>query len=134
MIQAVKRNNARFPEDFVFQLTSDEFENLKSQIVISSLTYGGDRHLPYAFTEHGIAMLSSVLRSDRAVQMNIFIVRAFVKMRQMLANHAELAKKIDEIERKQQEQGDQLSAVYSIIKQLIEEPLETKDEIGFRKA
>ena len=83
--QAVRRNMARFPPDFMFQLTGDEAENLRSQIVISS--WGGRRYLPFVFTEQGVAMLSSVLKSDRAIQVNIAIMRAFVKLREILATH-----------------------------------------------
>jgi hypothetical protein len=96
LVQAVKRNIERFPEDFMFQLTDDEYTNLKSQIVISS--WGGARRAnPYAFTEHGVAMLSSVLRSDRAVLMNIVIIRAFVKMRELLATNKALAQRIEQL-------------------------------------
>jgi hypothetical protein len=96
LVQAVKRNINRFPKDFMFQLSDDEYTNLKSQIVISS--WGGARRAnPYAFTEHGVAMLSSVLRSDRAVQMNIVIIRAFVKMRELLATDKALAQRIEQL-------------------------------------
>jgi hypothetical protein len=128
--QAVKRNLGRFPEDFMFQLTKIEFENLKSQFVTSNR--GGRRYIPYAFTEHGVAMLSSVLKSERAVQMNILIIRAFVKIREMLATHKELAHKIDCLERKQRLHGEQLAAVYSILKRLIEMPAKSQNPIGFR--
>lgn len=131
LVQSVKRNLVRFPEDFTFQLTREEFANLRSQIVISSLGHGGSRYLPYVFTEHGVAMLASVLRSQRAAQMSIFIVRAFIKMREMLATHADLALKIAEIERKQKEHGDQLSAVYSVVKRLMDPPEGPKKKIGF---
>src|SRR4030066_1400189 len=94
LIQAVKRNLDRFPKDFMFQLTSNEFTNLKSQIVISS--WGGlRRSTPYAFTEQGVAMLSSVLHSRRAIQVNIEIMRAFVKLRQMTNSHQELRQKLE---------------------------------------
>src|ERR1041385_1299663 len=97
--QAIKRNRRRFPDDFMFQLDHLEFENLKSQIVTSS--WGGARRaLPYAFTEQGVAMLSSVLRSERAVQVNIAIMRAFVQLREILSNHAELARKLAELEKR----------------------------------
>ena len=86
--QAVRRNMLRFPADFMFQLTSDETENLRSQIVTSS--WGGRRYLPFVFTEQGVAMLSSVLNSDRAIQVNIAIMRAFVKLRELLATHQDL--------------------------------------------
>lgn len=99
LVQAVKRNESRFPEDFMFQLDSEEVKNLKSQIVTSN--WGGARRArPYAFTEQGVAMLSSGLRSDRAVQVNIAIMRAFVQLRSMLATHEELRRKIEEMERK----------------------------------
>jgi len=99
LVQAVKRNIERFPDDFMFQLSDAEFEDLKSQIVISS--WGGIRRAaPYAFTEQGVAMLSSVLRSTRAVQVNIEIMRAFVRLRQMLSSNAELARRLAALERK----------------------------------
>jgi hypothetical protein len=102
LIQAVKRNNERFPSDFAFPLTQEEVAILKSQNVISSSTgWGGARRAPpYAFTEQGVAMLSSVLRSPRAVAVNIEIMRAFVRLRQMMASHADLARKLDSLERK----------------------------------
>jgi hypothetical protein len=101
--QAVSRNRDRFPEDFMFQLAPGEFNDLRSQIVTSS--WGGMRRaLPYAFTEQGIAMLSSVLRSPRAIRVNIEIMRAFVKLRQILASNAELAHKLDELEKKYDKQ------------------------------
>lgn len=131
LLQSVRRNLGRFPEDFAFQLTRGEFSNLRSQIVTSKIGRGGNRYLPYVFTEHGVAMLSAVLKSERAVQMSIFIVRAFIKMREMLATHADLAQKIEEIERKQKEHGDQLSSVYSVVKQLINPPEGPKKKIGF---
>jgi phage regulator Rha-like protein len=131
LVQAVKRNIDRFPEDFMFQLSAAEFNNLKSQIVTSS--WGGlRRSTPYAFAEHGVAMLSSVLNSQRAVQMNIFIIRAFVKLREMLATHKDLARKIEDLERQQKEHGRQLAAVYSIVKRLIEVPAKPKNPIGFK--
>jgi hypothetical protein len=98
LVQAVKRNRERFPTDFMFQLTEEEFENLKSQIVTSS--WGGLRLArPYAFTEQGVAMLSGVLNSKRAVQVNIAIMRAFVRLRRMIASNKELAKRLNELER-----------------------------------
>jgi len=105
LIQAVKRNLDRFPEDFMFQLTQEEGESLRSQIVISNEGRGGRRYLPYAFTEHGVAMLSSVLNSKRAVQMNIVIIRAFVRMRELVASHKDLARKIEQMEAAQKQQA-----------------------------
>ncbi len=129
--EQVQRNKNRFPEDFCFKLTREETENLKSQIATSSLGHGGKRKPSYVFTEHGVAMLSSVLRSDRAVQMNIFIIRAFVKLREVLSLHKDLAAKLDELEKKQNEHGDQLRSVYEVVKQLIAEPVKESGRIGF---
>jgi hypothetical protein len=126
LIQAVKRNENRFPEDFMFQLTAEEWENLKSQFVISS--WGGARTPPYAFTEQGVAMLSSVLNSERAVQVNIGIMRAFVKLRQMLASNAELARKLAAMEKKY---DAQFKVVFDAIRQLMSPPEKPKREIGF---
>jgi phage regulator Rha-like protein len=127
LVQAVKRNIERFPEDFMFQLSDGEFENLKSQFVISS--WGGMRRAkPYAFTEQGVAMLSSVLRSKRAVQVNIEIMRSFVKLREMLAAHKELDRKLTELERKY---DDQFKIVFEAIHQLMAPPDKPKKEIGY---
>ena len=98
---AVRRNRERFPEDFMFQLTRDEFDNLRLQIATSSSRYGGRRYLPYAFTELGVAMLSAVLNSPRAVQMSILIMRAFVQLRELIASHQDLADRIARLEANQ---------------------------------
>jgi ORF6N domain len=103
--EAVKRNRKRFPEDFMLQLTAEEAQSLTSQIAMSKAGRGGRRTLPYAFTEHGVAMISSVLNSDSAVQMNILIIRAFVKLRELLATHKDLARKIEELETTQRHQA-----------------------------
>ena len=125
--QAVARNRERFPEDFMFALTQEEYTNLKSQIVTSS--WGGARRAPpYAFTEQGVAMLSSVLRSERAVQVNIAIMRAFVKLREMMASHRELADKLKLMEKKY---DSQFRAVFDAIRELIEPPDKPKNRIGF---
>ncbi len=127
---AVRRNPDRFPVDFMFQLTKEEFKNLRLQFAASN--WGGRRYPPYAFTEHGVAMLSSVLKSQRAVQMNILIIRAFVKLRELLATHKDLARKIEDLERQQKKYGEQLAAVYSVVKRLIAAPREPKRRpIGF---
>jgi hypothetical protein len=125
--QAVKRNTERFPEDFMFQLSPDEFSNLKSQFVTSS--WGGIRTAPYAFTEQGVAMLSSVLNSERAIQVNIEIMRAFVRLRQMLATNAELSKKLNALEKKY---DIRFKAVFEAIHDLMA-PAESKKKrpIGF---
>jgi hypothetical protein len=124
----VSRNGSRFPEDFLFQLTPQEFENLKCQIGISS-SWGGLRHAPYAFTEQGVAMLSSVLRSPRAVQVNIAIVRAFVKLREILSSHRDLARRLDEMESKYDEQFE---VVFDAIRELMRPPEKPRARIGFR--
>ena len=121
--QAVKRNASRFPSDFVFQLTSEEFGNLKSQIVTSS--WGGVRRaLPYAFTEQGVAMLSSVLNSERAVKVNIAIMRTFVKLR-------ELARKFSELEQRVGKHDEEIAAILEAIRQLMALPEKPRREIGF---
>jgi phage regulator Rha-like protein len=127
MIQAVKRNIERFPDDFMFQLTDQEFINLKSQIVTSS--WGGIRRAkPYAFTEQGVAMLSSILRSKRAVQVNIQIMRAFTKLREMLSTNKDLKKKIEDMEKKYDQQ---FQIVFEAIKQLLETDAKPRKKIGF---
>jgi hypothetical protein len=129
--EAVNRNTARFPQDFMFQLTKAEAAGLRSQFATSNAGRGGRRYLPYAFTEHGVAMLSSVLKSQRAVQMNILIIRAFIMLREMLATHKDLASKIEKIERQQMEHSHQLATIYSVVKQLIPASRKRKRRIGF---
>lgn len=122
LIQAVKRNIERFPRDFMFQLTREETANLKSHSVTSS--WGGARRAtPYAFTEQGVAMLSSVLRSERAVQVNVAIMRTFVRLRQMLSSNATLSKRLDELEKTYDEQ---FAAVFEAIRQLMDGDQEEK--------
>jgi hypothetical protein len=128
LIQAVKRNKARFPPDFMFQLDNQEVARLRSQSVISK-GRGGRRYAPYVFTEQGVAMLSSVLRSDRAALVNIEIIRAFVRLRQMLATNADLARKLTELERKY---DSQFKAVFDAIRELMRPRMEgSKRPIGF---
>lgn len=128
LVQAVKRNIERFPEDFMFQLSKEEFDNLKSQIVTSS--WGGLRRAaPYAFTEQGVAMLSSVLNSVKAVKVNIEIMRAFVKLRQMLASNAELMRKMTELEKKYDKQ---FKVVFEAIYELMKPPEPSRRQIGFK--
>ena len=131
LVQAVKRNIERFPEDFMFQLSQEEYENLKSQIVTSS--WGGARRArPYAFTEQGVAMLSSVLRSERAIQVNIAIMRAFVRLREILSTHKELAYKLAELERKIEKHDEEIKAIFEAIRQLMMAPKKPKRKIGFK--
>ena len=128
---AVRRNLDRFPEDFMFQLTAEEAESLRLQIATSNEGRGGRRYLPYAFTEQGVAMLSSVLNSKRAIQVNIAIMRAFVKLREILATHKDVAHKLEEIERTQKEHGANINAIWKAIQRLIEPPEKPKRTIGF---
>lgn len=126
LMQSVKRNHERFPDDFMFQLSPDEWANLKSQNVTSS--WGGARTAPYAFTEQGVAMLSSVLRSPRAVQVNIEIMRTFVRLRRVLSEHRELAARLDELEGRYDQQ---FKLVFDAIRQLMTAPPTEKNSIGF---
>jgi hypothetical protein len=126
LVQAVKRNIDRFPDDFMFQLSKDEFTNLKSQIVTSS--WGGARKHPLAFSENGIAMLSSILSSDRAVQVNIQVMRTFTELRKFLSTHEDLRRKIEEIEKRYDEQ---FRIVFEAIKRLLEDDSKKVKTIGF---
>ena len=128
--QAVRRNRERFPEDFMFQLTAAEVRELNlSQIVIGSEKHRDPRLRPYAFTEQGVAMLSSVLRSKQAIFVNIEIMRAFVKLRQLLASNTELSRRLDELESKYDKQ---FRVVFDAIRQLMTAPGAGRKEIGFR--
>jgi len=127
--QQVQRNGERFPSDFMFQLTPEEADSLRSQIVTSNRGRGGPRYLPYAFTEQGVAMLSGVLKSRRAVLVNVEIMRTFVKLRQILSSHAELARKLEELEKRY---DSQFRVVFDAIRELMSsEPGETRP-VGFR--
>ncbi|MEK7332993.1 MAG: ORF6N domain-containing protein [Nitrospirota bacterium] len=126
--EQVKRNISRFPADFMFQLTDEEADNLRSQIATSSSAHGGRRYLPFVFTEQGVAMLSSVLNSERAVQVNIAIMRAFVKLRELMATHKDLARKLEEMEKKY---DTQFKVVFDAIRQLMTPPETKKRKIGF---
>ncbi|MGD0335496.1 MAG: ORF6N domain-containing protein [Candidatus Omnitrophota bacterium] len=129
LVQAVKRNSERFPDDFMWQLKAREFTALRSQFVTSKR--GGRRYLPYVFTEQGVAMLSSVLNSTKAIQVNIQIMRAFTYFRRMLLTHKDLKRKIEEMEDKYDKQ---FAAVFEAIKRLLEQPkAEEKRIIGFAK-
>jgi ORF6N domain len=128
--KAVNRNRDRFPSDFMFQLSAEEAEDLIFQIGRSK-GRGGRRHRPYAFTEQGIAMLSSVLNSDRAIRVNIAIMRAFVKLRQMLETNRELARKFSELERRVGKHDQEIAAILEAIRQLMAPPEKPRREIGF---
>ena len=129
LVRNVKRNIDRFPKDFMFQLTKKEDEILRSQIGISKQGRGGRRYAPYVFTEQGVAMLSSVLNSKRAIQVNVEIMRAFVRMRQLLASHKGLMQKILDMEKKYDKQ---FQVVFKALKQLMVEEEKPKLQIGFK--
>ena len=130
LIKAAKRNSSRFPGDFMFRLSAAEMEGLIFQLGISK-PRGGRRHLPYAFTEQGVAILSSVLRSERAVKVNITIMRAFVRLRQVLETNRELAKRFAELESRVGKHDDEIAAIIEAIRQLIAPPAKPRREIGF---
>ncbi len=132
--QALKRNIKRFPDDFAFQLSSEELEVLMSQIVISKKGSGGRRKLPWVFTEHGAIMLASILNSRRAVEMSVRVVRAFVLMREQLAASKELAQKLSELESRVSGHDEAIQNLFEAIRQLIEPPLpEDRKQIGFMR-
>jgi len=134
--KAVQRNIRRFPEDFMFQLTKQEFNNLIFQSGTSN--WGGTRKLPYAFTEQGVAMLSSVLHSDRAIMVNIQIVRVFTRMRQLLETHTEILRKLEQLQKKDVEQDGQILLIFEYLKQLEQAKQQELDQnqrkrIGFKQ-
>ena len=142
LVQAVKRNLARFPQDFMFQLSVEEFAALRSQTVTSNTGRGGRRTAPYAFTEQGVAMLSSVLGSPRAIGVNIEIMRTFVRVRELAATHTELAKRLSELEEKtvllsmehdtfSRNTRNQLKQVFDALRELMTPPAQAKRPIGF---
>ncbi len=133
LIQAVKRNRGRFPPDFLFQLSREELLNLKSQIVTSS--WGGLRRAyPYAFTEQGVAMLSSVLRSKRAIQANVSIMRAFVRIRELSAQNREILQKLNELERRVDQHDANIGALIDAIRESVAPPEEPRQRIGFHSS
>ena len=135
--RAVKRNFARFPEDFMFELTKDEYESLKSEerdnlrCQNGASSWGGVRYLPYAFTEQGVAMLSSVLNSDRAIQVNIAIMRVFVQLRQLISSHKDLLGQLKKIERRVGQHDAEIKAIIELIRRLHTEPQKSRKGIGF---
>jgi hypothetical protein len=129
--EQVKRNAERFPEDFMFRLTADEFKALRSQIATSKIARGGRRYLPFAFSEHGAIMAASVLNSRRAVEMSVFVVRAFVRLREILATHKRLAAKVSELERRLGTQDERVQEVIEAIRELMDAPAKPQRQIGF---
>jgi hypothetical protein len=126
--EQVRRNLNRFPPDFMFQLNEEEIEILRSQFATSKTGRGGRRYFPYAFTEQGVAMLSTVLSSEQAITVNIMIIRAFVKLREMIASNKDLARRLDELEKKYDKQ---FKIVFEAIRQLMTPPETSKRKIGF---
>lgn len=131
--EQVRRNLKRFPEDFMFQLSKEEAEILRSQFVTSRFSHGGRRSPPYAFTEHGVAMLSSVLNSERAIEVNITIVRAFIRLRQLLESNEELNRKFVAVIRKLSTHDKYFQVVFSELKKLTEQPALPRKQIGFKR-
>jgi hypothetical protein len=132
--QAAKRNLSRFPDDFMFLLSAEEAGSLRSQTVISKSGRGGRRYFPYAFTEQGVAMLSTVLNSERAIEVNIAIMRAFVRLREIMSTHKDLARKLFDLERKLGEHDEKFAIVFEAIRQLMAPPAAPpKRRIGFRQ-
>lgn len=129
--QAVRRNIKRFPKDFMFQLTKEEFIDWKSQTVMSKADKKGLRYFPYAFTEQGVAMLSSVLKSERAIEVNILIMRAFVKLREIISTHKKVEEKLKGIESKLEEHDDKIVQIIQVINELIVPPAPVRKKIGF---
>lgn len=132
--QSVKRNVHRFPQDFMFQLSEVEADSLRSQIVTSNGKRGGRRYLPYVFTEHGAVMLATVLNSPTAVEASIVVVRAFVKMRAMLALHQDLADRVEELEKVTDYHGQKFGAVSALLSEIMRDPKYLKRKIGFVEA
>ncbi|HTN07147.1 ORF6N domain-containing protein [Agriterribacter sp.] len=128
--EAVRRNISRFPDDFMFELSELELNNLRSQFATSS--WGGLRYLPMAFTEQGVAMLSSVLRSERAIQVNIQIVRVYTKMRQLILDNKELWLKIEKIEQALAKKDDEVQAIFKVLKNLLVKEEKPRQPIGFK--
>jgi hypothetical protein len=130
--EQVKRNIDRFPADFMFQLTDEEFENLKSQIATSS--WGGRRVAPYAFTEHGVLMLSNVLNSERAIKVNIQIMRIYTKMRELLLTHKDILLKLEQLESQVAQNSEDIQSIFAVLKELLNPPQEPRPRIGFRRS
>jgi phage regulator Rha-like protein len=129
--EQVKRNARRFPDDFMFQLNVEELADLRSQIVTSSSSHGGRRYRPYAFTEHGVIMAASILNSERADEMSLFVVRAFIRMREALAANQQIIAKLSELERKVEGHDSDIQDLIEAIRQLMEPPPASNRRIGF---
>lgn len=133
--QAVKRNLNRFPEDFMFQLNQEEYNSLRSQFVTLENGKGNHRkYLPYVFTEHGVLMLSSVLRSDRAVAVNIHIMRVYKKLKEMVLTHKDILLELEEIKKKMIAQDEKIEVVFDYLTKFVTQEQEPREQIGFRKS
>jgi hypothetical protein len=130
--EAVKRNLDRFPEDFMFEMTSDELDNWRSQNASSNSIKMGLRYSPFCFTEQGVAMLSSVLNSKEAIQVNVRIIRLFTKMREMLITHKDILLKLEQIEKKVSGHDDEIRLIFNALKQLLQQPVPERRPVGFR--
>lgn len=128
--EAVKRNKERFPEDFMFQLSKEEHEILRSQIATSS--WGGSRYAPYAFTEHGVLMLANVLKSEQAIEMSLQIIRVFVQMRELALTHKDVLVKLLKIEKKITEHDEDLKVLFDAVKEMLETPKQPREKIGYK--
>ncbi len=129
---AVRRNTTRFPNDFMFQISKEEFQNLILQSATSS--WGGTRKVPYAFTEQGVAMLSSVLNSERAIDVNIQIIRVYTKMRKFLSTHKDILLKLEQLEHKTESHDEKINLIFEYMKQLVQEKSEPRKRIGFKRS
>lgn len=129
--EQIKRNLSRFPEDFMFQLTNEEWQNLKSHFATSS--WGGRRTIPYVFTEHGVLMLSSVLNSNRATDINVQIIRIFIKMREMLLTHKDILLQLEAMRTSLDEHEDRIDMIYKYLKQFIESQNSPRTKVGYKK-
>lgn len=130
--EQVRRNLNRFPDDFMFELTVEEFELLRSQIATSKPGRGGRRYLPFAFTEQGVAMLSTVLNSERAIQVNTAIMRTFVKLREIVSTHKEFAHKLELLERRIKKHDEEIHSIFEAIRELMTPPEPERKPLGFR--
>jgi len=129
--EQVKRNKQRFPADFMFRLTPAESRRLRSQFATSNPQHGGPRYRPFAFTEHGAMMVASVLNTRRAVEASLYVVRAFVKLRELLGTHKQLARKLAELEGRLEEHDEEITALFEAIRRLMEPPDKPSKPIGF---
>ena len=130
--QAVKRNLKRFPSDFMFELTAHEFENWRSQIVTSNSDKMGLRYKPYCFTEQGVIMLSSVLNSTRAIEVNIRIVRLFIRLREIVSSNKEILQKLAQLEKRMDDTGEEIKTIFSVLRKLLSPETKDRKQIGYK--